>query len=58
MKEKKFYETPFTSVTQIVTEGVFAASGNYGDPVVKDGVTEVDIKAQTGEDAFSITVWD
>lgn len=58
MKEKKFYETPFTTVTQIVTEGVFAASGNYGEKVVIDGVTEVDIKAQTGEDAFSITEWD
>lgn len=58
MKEKKHYETPRFSVTQVITEGVFAASGNYGEKVVIDGVTEVDIKAQTGEDAFSITEWD
>lgn len=27
MKEKKHYETPRFSVTQVITEGVFAASG-------------------------------
>lgn len=45
MKEKKFYETPFTTVTQIVTEGVFAASGVKGDVIVPEG-TMVDINEQ------------
>lgn len=59
MKEKKFYETPFTTVTQIVTEGVFATS-NYepGTPVVKDN-TVVDIESQSGyESGFGGFTWD
>lgn len=59
MKEKKFYETPFTTVTQIVTEGVFATS-NYepGAPVVTDN-TVVDIESQEGyESGFGGFTWD
>lgn len=47
MKEKKFYETPFTTVTQIVTEGVFAASG---DVVPFDKNSRVSIDHQSGFD--------
>ena len=60
MKEKKFYETPFTTVTQIVTEGVFATS-NYepGTLVVEDNKTLVDIESQSGyESGFGGFTWD
>lgn len=43
MKEKKFYETPFTTVTQIVTEGVFAASVAPGTAIKDEQIT---IKAE------------
>ena len=59
MKEKKHYETPRFSVTQVITEGVFATS-NYtpGTPVVVDN-TKVDIETQTGfESGFTVTGWD
>lgn len=49
MKEKKHYETPRFSVTQVITEGVFAASGNPGELVVPDD-TKVHIKEQGGWD--------
>lgn len=45
MKEKKFYEIPLTTVTQVITEGVFAASGNPGETIVPED-TKVHIQEQ------------
>ena len=60
MKEKKHYETPRFSVTQVITEGVFATS-NYqpGTLVVEDNKTLVDIESQSGyESGFDGFTWD
>lgn len=62
MKEKKHYETPRFSVTQVITEGVFATS-NYqpGTAVVVDNDTWVDIESQKGyKDSFDFgnSEWD
>ena len=60
MKEKKHYETPRFSVTQVITEGVFATS-NYqpGTLVVEDNKTLVDIENQSGyESGFGGFTWD
>lgn len=45
MKEKKHYETPRFSVTQVITEGVFAASGVKDTVLVPEG-TLVEIEDQ------------
>lgn len=60
MKEKKFYETPFTAVTQIVTEGVFAASGPKGTVIpIEDEAVHIHKQAGFDDiDLSSKTTWE
>ncbi len=60
MKEKKHYETPRFSVTQVITEGVFAASGVKGTPIPIDNEA-VHIEKQAGFEDIDLTdktIWE
>lgn len=56
MKEKKIYETPRFSVTQVITEGVFAASGVQPGTLIdkKDLSIEASSHAFGAETSFEI----